>query len=791
MTFRLNNGFGASPAAPVGSATPSWGDVAGKPAAFPPSPHGHGLSDIDGLQDALAGKQAATAFKTVAGQSIIGAGDIPIPSAADLAPIRSAIDLLVLRVSQLENGATSQAPAVVTVPSIAGETFVGSVLTRTAGTATGIPTPARTTQWLRNGSVLDGQTANSLDTTGFVATDVITTRDVWSNGIGSPATGTSAAITLTALDLLPIAATLTPNPPAAGQPFTVDFDAAPDSTSPNLTGTGLRRTGTGTAPASGDLVITATKDGYQPYSLTVAVVPAVAPAMTGGGLQSDGDGNLVLIVPQASGGYPEPDVMLTSLTRDGVDVMGDLDDDTIPAAAPGDYVAIWTGTNGVAPDATITRTITVAAPEITGAITVTGRTYAGQTPAAIPGIATATDTANYSSTGGAIVSAQLQVNGVDATTGTVLAISDVVSVLVTDDDGLTRRFVLSTVEYALRITPENGGAARSVEINDLIPGNQAISWTWEDVTTEITRDALAAGPVNHIPPQIVLENGDYVAVRADRWINRLEAGPPDYAFHWRRDGVAIAGATAERYTPGASDAGTDTTLAMVATDENGTSAPAISNAIANAAAPTGGVTYVNRYGSGVTASSYSFPDSDLGAPHASRDLLIQIATSGVQDATASAVTVAGIPATLVIDRKAAGTRLAHVSLWKVRVPTGATGTIAVTMSTSVSRCGVSILRGTDVVVSDTAAAGVNAASATAAIDAGTEGHKVFGLAIGHGSGPFTWTGGSRIYTEDPAGSTHHMSLAEGIVPSGGAASMTAARESSSGQIALIVFAAGN
>lgn len=59
-----------------------WTSVTEKPATFPPEDHSHAISDVTGLQDALDGKQPATAFKTLNGLAITGTGDIEIPSGA-------------------------------------------------------------------------------------------------------------------------------------------------------------------------------------------------------------------------------------------------------------------------------------------------------------------------------------------------------------------------------------------------------------------------------------------------------------------------------------------------------------------------------------------------------------------------------------------------------------------------------------------------------------------------------------------------------------------------------------
>ncbi|MGN7867809.1 hypothetical protein [Paracoccus sp. 22332] len=73
-------------------------------------------------------------------------------------------------------------------------------------------------------------------------------------------------------------ATITPDPLVAGQPFTVNFNAAPDEVTSSVTLTGTGTTRTGTAPASGIVTIGATKAGYTAYSATFEVAPAVPSA---------------------------------------------------------------------------------------------------------------------------------------------------------------------------------------------------------------------------------------------------------------------------------------------------------------------------------------------------------------------------------------------------------------------------------------------------------------------------------------------------------------------------------
>lgn len=187
-----------------------------------------------------------------------------------------------------------QAPSVQTAPTISGNTTVGSILTRTAGTASGIPTPTRATVWLRNGTVITGQTGNTLDTTGFAVDDAITTRDIWTNSQGT-ATGTSDPIVLTVQPTLQ--ATITPDPLVAGEDFEIVIDPAPDSVSPLtlVRDADDARRYTGTAPDSGTLAIGATKAGYQPWSQTYTYDPA--PVVLPGSITVESDGTISITVP--------------------------------------------------------------------------------------------------------------------------------------------------------------------------------------------------------------------------------------------------------------------------------------------------------------------------------------------------------------------------------------------------------------------------------------------------------------------------------------------------------------
>lgn len=85
-----------------------------------------------------------------------------------------------------------------------------------------------------------------------------------------------------------------------------------------------------------------------------------APTLSGGGLHRQGD-DLVAEAPSATGS-PLPAVTMSSLTRDGIEILASLVNGRIIRAAPGQYTATWTASNGTPPDAVLTRALTIAAP---------------------------------------------------------------------------------------------------------------------------------------------------------------------------------------------------------------------------------------------------------------------------------------------------------------------------------------------------------------------------------------------------------------------------------------------
>ncbi|MCS5601495.1 MAG: hypothetical protein NZ734_04745, partial [Paracoccus sp.] len=197
-----------------------------------------------------AGKADTTQEKTLASASVVS-GRL----------ILTRVDGTTIEVDLPAGGAALAAPAVIAAPTIAGGTTEGSILTRTAGDASGNPVPARETVWLLDGVAIAGQTGNTLDTTGRVG--VITTQDIWTNSEGT-AKGTSDAVTTTLAQPDPIVIAARAYPTDFGILDYSIFDQIPGAA--NATGWTVNGSN---AISIADGVLSFNSDAIQPGALTL------------------------------------------------------------------------------------------------------------------------------------------------------------------------------------------------------------------------------------------------------------------------------------------------------------------------------------------------------------------------------------------------------------------------------------------------------------------------------------------------------------------------------------------
>lgn len=99
-------------------------------------------------------------------------------------------------------------------------------------------------------------------------------------------------------------------------------------------------------------------------------------------------------------------------------------------------------------------------------------------------------------------------------------------------------------------------------------------------------------------------------------------------------------------------------------------------------------TYQGEAGSTTDGTSYTFPAQPLGTTGPDRRIVVAVASRLITvGATVSAVTIGGVSAT-----RDAGTwaSAAFAEIWSAVVPSGATGDVVVTMSGTVSYCGLGV-----------------------------------------------------------------------------------------------------
>lgn len=110
---------------------------------------------------------------------------------------------------------------------------------------------------------------------------------------------------------------------------------------------------------------------------------------------------------------------------------------------------------------------------------------------------------------------------------------------------------------------------------------------------------------------------------------------------------------------------------------------------ATVSAPLAAVTLASHAESGNDpGSSFTFSSQALGAAAADRKLVV-ITGAGSSGATISAMTIAGVSAELVLAKHTAES---HSEMWQADVPTGTSGDIVITYSTTIHNTGIGIFR---------------------------------------------------------------------------------------------------
>jgi hypothetical protein len=157
--------------------------------------------------------------------------------------------------------------------------------------------------------------------------------------------------------------------------------------------------------------------------------------------------------------------------------------------------------------------------------------------------------------------------------------------------GATRTVKLSMVGSAIRVDIDG---VQRISVTDATVsrvgkpafygtsvGSATAGYHWASITVD---DLSAAQPVNTAVPAITTDGSPAVGETVSCDTGTWTGSPTSYAYQWKRDGVAISGATGSTYTIVSADAGTALTCTVTATNGVG-SASATSGAVAVPAAP--------------------------------------------------------------------------------------------------------------------------------------------------------------------------------------------------------------
>ena len=472
--------------------------------------------------------------------------------------------------TQVANSASTyvfRVPASVNAPVISGAAPMGSLLSSTAGTWTGNPTPALTYQWYRAGGMINGATSSTYTTVQLDVGMVIDCRVTGTNAVGS-ATRTSNTITVTAALTLPVN-TATPTvtgSTALGSVLTTTNGTWTGNPAPTITRQWLRD-GTPIAGATATTYTTVTDD------LGRAIVCRVTATNSQGASSTNSN----TIVPTAALAAP---TITTAPTVTGPTVVGGtLYSDT----------GTWAGN----PGPSFTFEWLRGASVIAGATASTYVTTGADVGQAIRSRVTATNSegsANSSSNTITIVAQPVAPSNTvaPAITGTLTEGS-----ALTCSTGTWTGTAPITYAYQWRANGAPIGGATSATY--VTTGQAGASITCM-VTASNTQGNVAAlsnaVTVTAVPtaPSIVISPtvtglavvGSTLSCTTGTWSG---TAPITYTYAWYRGAGAIAGATSATYVSVVGDIGSAVTCRVTATNGIGNATQPSSNAITPTAAP--------------------------------------------------------------------------------------------------------------------------------------------------------------------------------------------------------------
>jgi hypothetical protein len=158
-----------------------------------------------------------------------------------------------------------------------------------------------------------------------------------------------------------------------------------------------------------------------------------------------------------------------------------------------------------------------------------------------------------------------------------------------------------------------------------------------------------------------------------------------------------------------------------------------------AAAAAASAIFTANAGNSTTSLGYSFSSLNLGTASADRHIVVGIAGQAGSAGAVSAVTIAGITAAQVFS---VSSSTVTVAFWIAAVPTGTSGTVAVTWAAQRARCAVVVWAITGLLSTTAVDTGSEVNSGTAALNDNVDidaGGVCLAMAYDAGTGSRTWT----------------------------------------------------
>jgi hypothetical protein len=162
-------------------------------------------------------------------------------------------------------------------------------------------------------------------------------------------------------------------------------------------------------------------------------------------------------------------------------------------------------------------------------------------------------------------------------------------------------------------------------------------------------------------------------------------------------------------------------------------------ALLDAAAAAASAVFTANAANSTTSLAYSFSSLNFGTASADRHILVGIAGQAGSAAAVSAVTLGGVSASQVFS---VSSSTVTVAFWMAAVPTGTSGTVAVTWAAQRARCAVIVWAITGLLSTAAVATGSEVNSGTGALNDNVDinaGGVCFAMAYDAGTGGRTWT----------------------------------------------------